>query len=802
MMKTELLKYQKMNSMSTGYANEKGRNFLKLLFSRNNLIFMPLAFLLGRASLPGSLMPFGISIYASMTGVNINRLMAAIFILLGTITSGAKQQFYIVITGMLLFNALNMPFKNKKSHQNIRNAVTASVSTLIPQLIIVYLNGFLVYDLLKALCNGFIVFLVVFIFSKAVPAIGDSNKKYMFSNEEMVGISILAVIAIAGLGDIILFGFNIKNILSILLILAFSFKCGPGVGSAIGVAAGLIVSMLNAFTPMIIGSYAFCGLLAGLMRSLGKLGTSLGFVVGNAILTLYLNGSSDVYIYLKEIIMAIIIFLLIPNKFINAVTNALNRNFDVTGEKMSYSMRIKELTVDKLNKFSRTFKELARTFSEISQTTVVTDKNDISSMFDRVADRVCKDCSLCLHCWDRNFYSTYQVMFKIVERLDAKGRIEENDIPDYFIERCERINDFVDAVNNIYEIFKVDMVWKNRIGESRSLVSQQLDGLSRVISNLASEIDVDVNFKSDIERAVMQMLSRAGIRVNEVLVYENNWGKYEISIFHKGCGGRRNCVSVIEKMVSEIVGRNMVKDGDECCQKAVDGLCTLKLLEEEPLSVTTGIAKLSKYEGMVSGDSYTFMNSGNGKYIIALSDGMGSGQKAATQSRATINLLEQFMESGFDKDTAIRIINSILALKSDDDSFATIDLSMIDLYDGDVEFVKIGAVPTFIKRENGVEVIKSASLPAGILSNIETELVHKKIQSGDFVIMMTDGILDTFKIQEDGDRALIEFIQDIDSMNPQKIADTILNRAYENSNGQPQDDMMVLAAKVWKKAGV
>jgi len=587
--------------------------------------------------------------------------------------------------------------------------------------------------------------------------------------------------------------------LCILIILLFSYKCGPGVGAASGVTIGLLVSMSTTSTPLIIGSYAFCGLLAGVFKNLGKVGSSLGFVMGNAVLTLYLTGSTEVMIYLKEIIAAVAIFLIIPQKLIEIIAGRFTRNIDTCPDKRSYSRRIKEMTVEKLNKFSSAFKELAKTFSEISETKVVADKQDISSLFDRVADKVCKDCSLCLHCWDRNFYNTYQVMFKIVEKLDAKGRIEENDIPDYFLGRCERIVDFVEAVNNIYELFKVDMVWKGKIVESRGIVSQQLEGLSRVISNLASEIDMDMHFKGDMEDIVLMELNKAGIRANEVIVFENKWGKYEVSIFHKGCGGKRKCVSTVEKLVSGVIGRKMIKEDSECLQNVRGGSCTIKLVEEEAFKVTTGIAKLAKYNVKVSGDNYTFMNTGDGKYILALSDGMGSGQRAETQSRATISLLEQFMESGFDKDTTIKLINSILVLKSNDDSFATIDLSVIDLYSGDVEFVKVGAISTFIKRNDKVEIIKSASLPAGILGNIETELIHKKLESGDFIIMMTDGILDSYRIEDGNEKLLFEFIQGITSINPQEIADLILNEAYSNCEEKPVDDMMVLVAKVWKR---
>jgi len=800
-MKTEAtLPYRKIGS----FVNCCGKLVVKIklfytIFSKSNTLLMLTAFLLGRASILEGIMPFGVALYASTIGLNVNRLLVAAFVILGMVTGGAREQIYIAVAGMILFNAFNIPFKDNKPKTGFRFASIGFVSVLLPQMLMVYLQGFLLYDLLRALLYSFIVFILIFILKNSMPLIAGTSKRQVLTSEEVISIAIMCALALSGLEGIKIAGFSIKNILSILVIIALAYRCGPGVGSAIGVTVGLIVSVSSTVTPLIISSFALCGLLAGVFKDLGKMGSSLGFVMGNSVLTLYLNNSMEVLIHLKEIIIAILLFMIIPKKAIETAAGVLSKGASDFVDKRSYSLRIKELTVDKLNKFSHAFKELSKTFSEISQTSVVTDKQDISSMFDRVADKVCKDCSLCLHCWDRNFYNTYQVMFKIVEKLDLKGHVEEKDIPDYFVDRCERLSEFVDAVNNTYEVFKVDMVWKNKIGESRGLVSQQLDGLSKVISNLANEISMDVHFKAEIEEDIVLQLNNAGIKASDAVVYENKWGKYEISVFHKGCGGKRACLSEVEKIVSNVVGRKMVKEGSECYQKGKNSGCALRLIEEETFAVTVGVAKLPKRKGSVSGDSYSFMNNGYGKYIVALSDGMGSGKKASNQSKATVTMLEQFMESGFDKDTAVNLINSILILKSSDDSFSTIDLSVIDLFEGEVEFVKIGAAPTFIKKPNKVECVRSTSLPAGILSNIEMELVHKKVEDGDFIIMTSDGVVDAFKGSENNDKALIKFLQEIKSINPQQIADNILNEAYDICNGNPGDDMTVLVAKVWKK---
>ena len=800
-MKTGIMPYQRVSGATKAYGKSKIGKMLQAIFSRNNLILLPAAFLLGRATLTGGLMPFGLPLYAATAGLGVSRMLVAAAVLLGMFSAGAREQLYIAAAAMFLFNAFNIPFKNSNSKLNFRYSVIAFLSVLIPEMVTVYLQGTLLFDVLKAILDSFIAFALVFVFRNITPVIAEGRKRYVYTSEEIICFAILVALSLSGLSNIGVLGFSLRDMASVLLVLVFSFKCGPGAGAAIGVTVGLLISMSGAMSPIVIASYAVCGMLAGILRKLGRIGSSLGFIMGNAILTIYLTGSSDMLIYFKEIAVSVGVFMLLPDKILDVLAGSFTRNLDTCPDKRSYSIRIKEITVDRLNRFSRAFRELARTFGEISETNVVTDKHDISNMFDRVADRICKDCSLCLHCWDRNFYNTYQVMFKIVEKLDTKGRIEVSDIPAYFLERCERINEFVEAVNNMYELFKVDMVWKGKVGESRELISQQLLGLSGVISNLANEIDLDVHFKGDLEECILLELNKSGIKANEVIVYENKWGKYEINVFHRSCGGRRACASSIEKLVSEITGRKMTRGDGEYCLASREGTCSLKFVEAERFRVATGIARLPKHGSDISGDSYTFMNTGDGKYIAAISDGMGTGQNAATQSRATIGLLEQFMESGFDKDITIKLINSILVLKSGDEAFATIDLLVIDLYSSEAEFVKIGAVPTFIKREDRVEMIKSASLPAGILSSIEMELVHKNLVEGDFIIMMTDGVLDSFNGGEGCEKEVRRLIQGIQSANPQEVADFILDRACENSRGKPADDMMVVAAKIWKKSG-
>ncbi len=802
-MKTETLPYNNLGEFREKLHKNSSSKTAALLDYLNranklNLIVIPAAFLLGRISLMGGLMPFGIALYAATLGLNLSRILIALAIIAGMLTSGATVQIYTAAVSMLLFNAMNIPFK-KSVGSSLRTAITAFAGVLIPEILITYLQGFLLYDILKSLLNGFLIFALVFVFKNVLDVMGSTSKRHVLTNEEVLSIAIACALSIGGLGTWALLGISLRNILCILVILVFSYRTGAGNGAAIGVIVGTVISISSNSSPVMVSSYAFCGLLSGILRKMGKVGSCLGVLMGNAVLTFYTNGSTEVLIYLYEIIVAIILFMLIPNKVTDIVVNKFNKALADRGDKKGYSMRIKELTVEKLNKFSKAFGEMAKTFDEISETRSITEKHDITAIFDRVADRVCKDCSLCSHCWEQNFCNTYQILFKIVEKLDCKGWIEQQDIPQYFLDRCERVDDFVKAVNYTYELFKVDMVWRSRISESRGLVSQQMRSMSTIIANLAVELNTNIIFKEDIENNILLELTKKGLRNVEAVVYENKNGNYEIALSYKGCGGKRSCIGCVEKAVSNVIGYKMVKNGSDCGLNTKTDMCSIKLVKEEIFKIVTGVARVAKDEKHVSGDNYTFLNSGDGKYIAALSDGMGTGHKACLQSKATVNLIEQFMESGFDKDTTVKLINSILVLKSNDETFATIDISVVDLYDGEVEFVKVGAAPTFIKREDYVETIRAASLPAGILSNVELELIHKSVNSGEYIVMVSDGIVDSFKSSDDSITEVQNVISQMTSKNPQKIADDLMEEALSRcKDKEPIDDMMVMVSKIWK----
>lgn len=217
---------------------------------------------------------------------------------------------------------------------------------------------------------------------------------------------------------------------------------------------------------------------------------------------------------------------------------------------------------------------------------------------------------------------------------------------------------------------------------------------------------------------------------------------------------------------------------------------------ELPLGVELGTARIAKDGAMISGDSQAAYFLKKGKYVVVLSDGMGAGPEAAEESRATISLLTRLLETGFQEELAVKTVNSALMIRAQEDSFATLDLTVIDLYHGDADFIKIGAAASFIKRGESIGIIKSTSLPIGILHQMEADVIKQELEPGDIIVMMTDGLLESVEDRVDKEQWVVDVLAGCRTGDPQNLADFLLNKGRQNAGNSIPDDMTVVVIKI------
>ncbi len=763
------------------------------------LLVCTLCFLMGRAVIFNEVAPFGVALFASV--IPKKKKNAAVYlvaVILGLLSRGV-QAFVLkyALTACLLFVYSQIPFVRRKEWSVLHTALAASSVLMLVNMTYAYLRGMLFYDLILAGLESVIELVMVYVFSPVMDLLINVRHRYVLDNHEAIGIAIFLALLTVGVWEISFLGLSLRNVFAIVLILLCAYIGGAGMGAAIGCLVGLFLSMATQMDIELIGVFTVCGMMAGTFKDLGRAGVCLAFILSNAFMTFYINRSTVTILPFKEIAISSCILFVISPKDVEYVRQVWGAGLSRVRDGNRYTTKLKELTVSRLEEFSRVFHNLAQAFSQISQSDVIKGKEGISRMLDMVADEVCTGCALYRNCWQRNFYATYNNMFDMISIAETNGNIRKEDISEDFCKTCLRVDEVIGTMNEVYQAYKFNYRWQKKIDECRSLVAQQLEGVSRVVTRLAQELDIDVRFKKDLEESILLELDKKGIRVKNVTVIEKADGRMEVHIVKKPCGGRRECTRVIEKVISEVVKKPMSCKSDEgrICSKQE---CVLRFVETQRYKVMTGIARKAREYADVCGDNYSSIPIDDSKYLLVLSDGMGSGSRADAQSSIVVSLLENFLEAGFDLNMTIQTINSVLILRSREEIFATADLCVIDLVTGSADFIKIGAVSTFIKKKDQVKVIKAPALPMGILEDIQAESVKEVLEDGDMIVMITDGVLDSVDVQTNPEEWMVDVISRLDSCNPQELADHIMSEALKQVDGIARDDMTVMVSRIWK----
>ncbi len=780
----------------TGKVNTGKKTGSSILKSRLKIHggFGLLGFLLGRAVILGYLNPFSMAFLAVSMLQEVNVAVAGAGILLGIATIAQKEILLKYLFAALLFIVSYVCLYKIKSNKKMTTALTAGLSNLIAGYFIFYIKDYFLYDLMMIGIESFLIFILVLIYDRSVPALKSIGSRRVLSSEEVVSFAVLFAFCFVG-AEFTLYGMSLKNISIILLIMLFSYYGSAGTGTAVGLIMGIVQALSGSILPAAIGVYALCGLMCGVMKNLGRWACPVGFILSNALMTFYINGSTEVLIKFYEILIASALFLFLPKTLVKRFSGCKTIFAGDFSQGGTFNRRVKEHTMEKLGELSDVFNSLSQTLKDSVPANEYFSQTDAAQVIEQVAAKCCTGCGMYNNCWKRDFYKSYQHFFNLLAAAESGQALSKRNLPQEFKERCLKSEEIVHHIRHYFDLYRNSLNWKKKINESRLLVCEQLKGVSSVVSDLASKIDMDVDFDREMEEMIMVGLDIEAVPVQEVIVARNG-DRLDVDIRIHGCGGKRDCIKKVIPIVNRIAGRQFVKR-EMTCDIRQSSICSIKLKEAQRYQVATGIAKTNK-SGTVSGDNCSFIELKDGKFLLALSDGMGTGPKAALESSTTITLLEKFLYAGFDKDIAVKTINSMLLMKSSEESYSTIDMTVINQYNGEVEFVKVGAVSTFIKQEDSVQIIRAGSLPVGILSHIDMELVRKKLADGDFVIMVTDGILDSNKEVVDKEKWLAGMISGINTRNPQKMAEEITRQCLELNGGCAPDDMTVMVAKIWE----
>ncbi len=356
------------------------------------------------------------------------------------------------------------------------------------------------------------------------------------------------------------------------------------------------------------------------------------------------------------------------------------------------------------------------------------------------------------------------------------------------------LQEVIKMINRSYKMLQMETMKKQEKNRNLKTRKKGLEDISNVIKNSVktTKSGAKSKFASKEKELTVLLQSKYPSTISCQIRQAQN-GKYMADIAFSDSKVKdkqyiANIASILSKsLTSKMTFMQDAKQGNYVQTYTSEDLYTLKI----------GSSKVTKEGSTVSGDCNLQMKLKDGKYLLAISDGMGSGKSARESSKLTIKMLEEMLLNGFDKEELISLINDKVNFNTDSEMYATLDFAILDLYTGNVKTAKSGACNTYIKNKKNIKVIGSQTMPVGMLEKTELDVQNIQVEDGDIIVMCSDGLLETQnEIKEDW---IAEYLKNINTTNVQKVADLIVAEAIDNSFGMARDDITVIIAKVVKQ---
>ena len=808
---------------------DKIKQFLKLALTPQKILVYILCFMLSSIECIGGIAPFAMAILAASLANGIPVLIVYIMTLLGTFVGLGPEKALMYLLTSMVFIVMTLIWKPKEGleYENEKRKLGKYVilSTFLVQISKILFGNFLVYDLFVSIGITIVSYIFYKIFANSLIVISQFGKKRAFAIEEVIGASILLAVSASSFRGFAIFGFELRTILSILVVLVLGWKNGVLVGATTGITIGTILGLIGQDEPIIIASYALSGMIAGIFSKFGKFGVIVGFILGNAILTYVTNGNTSSIIYFKEILIASLGLLLVPNSIQIDIEELFGKSKLLQAGSAGNLQETRD-TIYRLNNVSQTIADIADTYKEAATTIVeeeeIEEKENQKIFLEQLLGNI-EDCKDNILYDDMQEIENSEILTDIFKTLTENQKLTRQDLLEIFANHNnymigfdnaevslnleKDIEEIINKINEAYRMSKVNFIWKHKIEENKKTMVNQLDGVSKVISALADDMQKteDQGNEFIIEKEEILSLAKGrNVTIKDLKIRREKAGRYIVNVYVDSCleeNEKRGCtVEIIEKILSKVLGEKIVLQKSNCGQKQETNLCINTYASQDNYTLQLGISRKTKSGSPISGDTSTSLKLEDGKYLLAISDGMGTGPKARQSSKIAIKMLERLLSSGFDKDSSIELINTTLSASAgEDDTYATLDIAILDLYAGNIEFIKNGACPTYIKQNGKVQIIKALSLPAGILDNISLVVYDKDIEDNDILVMCSDGIMESNTEYQNKELWVRDILESIGTDNVQKIADIITKEAIDNGYGQVKDDMTIIVAKMTKK---
>lgn len=766
---------------------------IEMLFSNSKwsrsfkyLIYFVLLFITKKAGINDLIYPFGFGLFFALVWCNQNPIFTSLVYLCASILTSFSlytliESFLFIIIFLLCYG---VHYKLKKPIKYIHLLVYASLCNFPKIFINVYFFNANIYLVFVEFIVGL---LYTYAFMKVLEKVCIRGLGLRMTTLETITAMFVIGSIFCGLTSLNLYNFEFVKLIGGLLLLIFSYISNMGITLLIGASMG-VGCLLYTNNPTYLIIFILYALTTSAFRTKNKYITSVALIATEVFSIFYLKFYPEINIVIVlPIIFAVLIYLIIPNKILDKYGSDFQTSTCGLTQQ-SVINRNREMLHHRLMELSDVFAEMNKVYrSMISGGLAGSDAKKL--LLNELKIKNCNDCPNQGKCYRMLNDETRKSLNTLVDIGMKRGKVNLLDVPTVFAGKCERLNSIVLSINDLIAQYKNYAGLINNIDTSKVLLAEQLMGVSNIMKELSLDVDKEVNFERGKEKKIIDELTYNNIICSEALVFQDKDEVMSVSLSIRKDDAMK---STISKVVSKICSHKMEICDESSSNRAGWQLLTLKSAPK--YDVVFGVATKTKTGSIKSGDCYSIIKINESKYLFALCDGMGSGEKAEQTSSTAIGLIENFYKAGFDNDIIISSVNKLLSLGKED-VFSALDLCVVDIRNGIGDFVKMGAPESFIKHKETTDVISIGALPLGIIQNIETKTKQVYLTSGDKIVLVTDGVTDSFKSIDD----FVDFVNNIKSNNPQAMADEIIDKALSLNKNIAKDDMSVIISKIFER---
>ncbi len=592
--------------------------------------------------------------------------------------------------------------------------------------------------------------------------------RYKLLETELVCVAALVIAAGLGLSRADIYSFPTVTLIASLIIYLSARLAGVGASLVTALCLGL-GSALNGYDVSQIATFTFIAAVSGVFLTAPRILTALTGCVAYVMFTFYFSTDySGVTMQICALAAGGVIFALIPA---GILTSAKDRVFE-SHERAAVRFMINKSRAD-LGAALMSSSHIFNTMSKV----LCGGKDGLPIPAGSLEVKCCEFCENKDECSAAGVFAAFGDM---VGAIGGKGHVAVSDIPDVVSKKCVHLGKLVAAANEIEDRRKSLVMQSECEAGARKLMSSQLSGVAAVMKSMAEKTGGSLPFDRQKEKTLVEELNYCGISCVQSLVA----GESVTLIIRSECLEKK----LIEKTVSRLMRGNYRISGID--DTVLSGFIALMLEKSPKYDVVFGVAGCPKKSGEKSGDTHSFVKLSGSRLMIALCDGMGSGENAERISDKAIGLIENFFRAGFDSSLVLRSVNRFLSLDCGE-GFSAIDIAVIDLNTAKADIIKLSTPATYIKKKDVIQKIEGGGLPLGATEVVSPTVTTVDLSSGDMLVMATDGVADSFE----GDK-LAAAVNNLRTVNPRLMAQGILEHTLANNSGSPRDDSTVIAAKI------